>query len=153
MSTLQRAIEIAVEAHRGQSGRGGEPYILHPLRLMLQMTTEATRMVAVLHDVVEDNREWTLERLRAEGFARAIVEAVDALTRREGEAYLEFARRAGAHPLSRPVKLADLRDNMDMTRLPLLAARDHERLERYHAAWRLLSGEAPRDAASTGAAE
>lgn len=139
MSTLQRAIEIAVEAHSTQTGRDGEPYILHPLRMMAQFDTDDERMVAVLHDVVEDNPEWTLDRLRAEGFEAIIVAAVDHLTRREKESYMDFVARAAEHPLARRVKLADLRDNMNITRLPRLGGKDLERLERYHKAWLYLT--------------
>ncbi len=138
---LQRAIEIAVEAHAGQQGRDGSPYVLHPLRMMGQMSDDESRMVAALHDVVEDNPAWTLERLRAEGFPAAVVDAVDHLTRREGEDYADFVRRAAAHPLARRVKLADLRDNMDITRLPTLEEKDLKRLQRYHDAWRFLTGQ------------
>ena len=91
MSTLERAIGIACEAHAGQFDKGGEPYILHPLRLMLRMATEAERITAVLHDVVEDS-QFTIEDLIAEGFAREIVNAVAALSKREGEDYIQFVR-------------------------------------------------------------
>ena len=64
---LERAIEIAVEAHKGAKDKGGNPYVLHPLRVMLSLRTEEERMVGVLHDVVEDS-EWTFQQLVAEGF-------------------------------------------------------------------------------------
>ena len=82
MATLERALEIAAEAHRGQLDRTGEPYLLHPIRVMLRVRDESERLVALLHDVVEDNEAWTLDRLRAEGFPDEVVEAVDRLTRR-----------------------------------------------------------------------
>ena len=74
---LERAIRIAVEAHAGQIDKANEPYILHPLRVMFDVEGEVARMVAVLHDVVEDNEGWTFERLREEGFSPAIIEALD----------------------------------------------------------------------------
>lgn len=135
MSTLERAIAIAVQAHEGQTDKNGQPYILHPLRMMLRFRSEAEMMVAVLHDVVEDNPAWNFERLRQEGFAEDIIIAVDHLTRRESESYEEFADRAGSHPLARQVKLADLEDNMDLKRLKELTEKDKERLARYHRAW------------------
>lgn len=137
---LERAIDIAVDAHAGQTDRYGRPYILHPLRLMRQASTVAERIVAILHDVVEDNPAWTLNRLRNEGFADEIVEAVDNLTRRgDDEPYAEYVLRAASSPLSRRIKLFDLRDNMDLTSIPALDERAIERLRRYHAAWRALA--------------
>ncbi|NJN95255.1 MAG: HD domain-containing protein [Anaerolineales bacterium] len=142
MSTLERAIAIAVQAHQGQTDKNGQPYILHPLRMMLRLKSEAEMVVAVLHDVVEDNPAWNFERLRQEGFAEEIVTAVDHVTRRESESYEEFCERAGSHPLARRVKLADLEDNMDLKRLNTLTEKDKDRLARYHRAWlELTAGE------------
>ena len=134
MADIEEAIRIAVDAHRGQRDRGGAPYILHPLRVMLRVHTDAERMAAVLHDVVEDSA-WTLEDLRARGFADEVVAAVDALSRREGEDYGAFVERAAAHPVARRVKLADLEDNMDVRRLLTVGPKETERLARYRAAW------------------
>src|SRR5690606_22759929 len=116
MSTLERAIEIAVQAHAGATDKGGAPYILHPVRVMLRMRTDAERIAAVLHDVVEDT-EWTIERLRHEGFSEEVLRAVEALTKRKGEDYFDFCRRARCNEIARKVKLADLTDNMDLKRL------------------------------------
>jgi GTP diphosphokinase / guanosine-3',5'-bis(diphosphate) 3'-diphosphatase len=85
MSTLDRAIQIAVTAHAGQIDKGGEPYILHPLRVMLRMRNEEERIAAVLHDVVEDS-DSTFESLIAEGFSPNVICALEALTKRPGEA-------------------------------------------------------------------
>lgn len=137
---LEAAIALAVQAHRGQTQLNGEPYILHPLRLMMSVPDEPAKIVAVLHDVVEDTPT-TLESLRAAGFAEAIVMAVDHVTRREGESYEAFIQRIKPHPLARRVKLADLRDNMDVLRLPEVGERDLLRLQRYRAAWKELTGE------------
>ncbi len=137
MSTLERAVEIAAKAHAGALDRGGAPYILHPLRVMMQVSGDDEKIVAALHDVVEDS-DWTLEGLLAEGFSREIVEAVDALSRRidsKGkEPYEEFVRRAAANPLARPVKEADLMDNMNVFRLPELGDKELKRLAKYHRA-------------------
>jgi GTP diphosphokinase / guanosine-3',5'-bis(diphosphate) 3'-diphosphatase len=133
VSTLERAIAIACEAHAGQVDKAGQPYILHPLRLMLRMSTEAERITAVLHDVVEDSA-FTLEDLMAERFALEVVRAVDALSRREGEEYMEFVRRAAADPIAGPVKRVDLEDNLDLTRIPNPSVRDLERMRRYQRA-------------------
>ena len=137
MSTLNRAIVIAAEAHAEQVDKAGEAYILHPLRLMLQVTTEEERMAAVLHDVVEDS-PWTLDELRAQGFPEAVVRAVDHLTRREGETYLDFVERAGGDPVARVVKRADLEDNMDLSRIAEPTERDRQRIERYRKALEML---------------
>ena len=139
MSLLERAILLAVQAHRGQVDRSGAPYILHPLRVMFRVETENERIAAVLHDVVE-NTDWTLDGLRAEGFPEEIVQAVDCLTRREGESYDDRVARAAAHPIARRVKLADLEDNMDARRLTRWSEEDAARFERYHRAWRFITG-------------
>lgn len=139
--TLDDAILLAVQAHHGQRDKAGLPYILHPLRVMLGVQGETARMAAVLHDVVEDTPH-TLDDLRRLGYPEAVVRAVDALTRRDGEAYGAFVERAAADPVARLVKLADLEDNMDIRRLPVFGEPERRRLARYHAAWqRLTAGE------------
>lgn len=120
---LTDAILIATRAHRTMVDRAGKPYILHPLRVMLRMDTETERIVAVLHDVVEDT--WvTLDYLRHErGFSDEVIEALDALTRREGEPYFDYILRVKANPLATKVKLADLADNLDPAREESLGTR------------------------------
>ncbi|MFC8685940.1 HD domain-containing protein [Brevibacillus porteri] len=130
MSTLEKAIVIATQAHSGQTDKGGNPYILHPLRIMLKMPTVKTMIVAVLHDAIEDT-EVTSEQLRNEGFSEEIVEAVIALTRNDNETYMEFVRRAKQNPIARIVKLGDLEDNSDLSRITNPTERDYERLRRY----------------------
>jgi (p)ppGpp synthase/HD superfamily hydrolase len=137
MANLEHAILLAVNVHRGQTDKAGAPYILHPLRMMMRMQTDAERMAAVLHDVVEDT-PWTLEALRAEGFPDEVLEAVDRLTRRAGEPYDDFVRRAAEHPVARRVNIADLEDNLDVRRIAQVTEKDAERLTRYHRAWRSL---------------
>ena len=140
MSLLEEAIQIALEAHRGQLDRVGQPYVLHPLRVMGRVHTESERLVAVLHDVVEDSH-WTLADLRAKGFPEHVVAAVDCLTKREGEPYEALVERARGNRLARQVKLADLEDNMDLRRNPTLVENDLARLNRYRAAWAVLSAD------------
>ncbi len=144
MSTFEDALAIAVQAHRGQVDKAGEPYIMHPLRVMMRVTTPVERIVAVLHDVVEDSPT-TLDDLRAAGFGEEIVRAVDHLSRRDGETYEDYVERAAQDPLAHRVKLADLEDNMTITRLQTLDARAVERLGRYMRAYRRLTGESPGD--------
>ncbi len=134
MSLLEEAIGIALEAHRGQKDRAGAPYILHPLRMMSKAQTDAEKIVAVLHDVVEDS-DCTLEDLRRRGFPGEVLKAVDALTRREGESYEAFVQRAGKDSLARTVKLLDLADNMDLRRNGKASEEDLERFNRYYRAW------------------
>lgn len=134
MTPLEKAIFIAVQAHAGAKDKAGEVYILHPLRMMLKMSTETERIVAVLHDVVEDS-DWTLERLRQEGFSEEILNAVDHMTRRPGEDYEDFVHRAVRNQLALPVKIADLEDNLDQTRLKgELTEQDRARMARYQKA-------------------
>jgi (p)ppGpp synthase/HD superfamily hydrolase len=134
MSSLERAIAIAAEAHAGQVDKAGAPYVLHPLRMMLAVATPQERIVAVLHDVCEDCPGWSFERLREEGFSPEIVAALDSVTKREGEAYPDFVRRAAANPIGRSVKLADLRDNCDLSRIASPTADDLRRIEKYREA-------------------
>lgn len=134
---LERALEIAAGAHRGQRDKAGQPYILHPLRVMQACGTDEERIVAILHDVVEDS-DWTLDDLRGEGLAEDLVAAVDAMTRRENETYAEFVDRASRHPIARAVKIADLRDNLDMSRIADPTASDLQRAQKYQEALNML---------------
>jgi (p)ppGpp synthase/HD superfamily hydrolase len=134
MATLGKAIAIAAQAHQDQHDKAGAPYILHPLRMMLRMSSEAEMMAAVLHDVVEDT-DWTLDQLRQAGFAEEVVQAVECLTHRDHETYDEFVARVRTNAIASKVKLADLEDNMDMRRLRALTEKDTQRLHKYHQAW------------------
>jgi (p)ppGpp synthase/HD superfamily hydrolase len=131
MSSLERAIAIAAEAHAGQHDKAGAPYVLHPLRMMLRVASNDERIVAVLHDVCEDCPGWTFDRLRAEGFSEKILTALDTVTKRDGEAYEDFVRRAANNTIGRAVKLADLQDNCDLSRISNPTPRDFERIEKY----------------------
>ena len=137
--SLEKAIAIATEAHKGKTDRYGAPYILHPLRVMSRVDTDTEKTVAILHDVVEDTK-WTFNDLRREGFPEAIVAALDCLTKRKGETYESLIDRAAANPLARRVKLADLEDNLDIRRMETVTVKDAERLSKYLAAWRKLRG-------------
>lgn len=137
MSTLERAIEIAARAHAGEREKNDLPYILHPLRVMLAQRDDTTRVVAALHDVVEKS-DVGLDTLRAEGFASEVISAVDALSRRDGEDYFAFVERAGAHPVARPVKIADLRDNVAAVSARPRTNETSEKLARYRQALNLL---------------
>jgi len=138
--TLDRAIAIAAEAHTDQKDKTGISYILHPIRLMIQMDSEEAMIAAVLHDVVEDS-VWTLDDLRREGFSDEVLNAVDCLTHREGEGedYWDYIKRAGSDPIAIKVKLADLLDNLNPNRLDKVTEEDEKRFERYRKAQKMLS--------------
>jgi hypothetical protein len=139
---FERAVEIAARAHAGQTDKAGAPYLLHLLRVGLQQETEAAMIAGVLHDLLEDTA-WTAENLEREGFPSPVTKAVRHLTRRPGESYAAFAERAGENPIARQVKIADLEDNMDVTRLDAVEPADAERLGKYLRAWRHLTGQEP----------
>jgi (p)ppGpp synthase/HD superfamily hydrolase len=136
---LDKALGLAVQVHSGHVDRAGRPYLLHVLEVVSRCREDLdASIVAALHDVVEDS-SLTLRDLREQGFSSRVVEGVDALTRREGEAYEDSIERAAANPLARRVKLADLESNLDVRRLSQVAASDAGRLERYRKAWKRLS--------------
>ena len=135
---LERAIQIALEAHKGQLDKGGNPYILHPLRVMMSVDFELEKIVAVLHDVVEDSN-WTFEALLAERFSIEVIEALKSVTKKsDNEDYDSFIQRAIRNPISRKVKIADLRDNLDVTRIPELGEKDLQRISKYKKALKTL---------------
>jgi (p)ppGpp synthase/HD superfamily hydrolase len=139
MELLEKAIAIAVDAHREQKDRYGAPYILHPLRVMARVSTCPEKIIAVLHDVVEDT-DWTFKDLKGEGFPAKVIEALKCVTKKDGEAYEVFVKRSASNPLARRVKVADLEDNMDMRRMPVVTEQDRARLQKYLKAWRTLTG-------------
>ena len=113
---VNKAIDIAYDAHHGQKDKAGRPYFLHPVIVAQSMDTEAETCVALLHDVVEDT-DVTVADLR-EIFPAEITDAVDVLTHKPGISYEDYVRGIKANPIARKVKLADLAHNMDTTRMP-----------------------------------
>jgi (p)ppGpp synthase/HD superfamily hydrolase len=113
---VQKAMSIATIAHEGQSSKTGGPFIDHVRRVAEAVSGEDEVLVAWLHDVVEKGPGWTFDKLRAEGFSENVVEAVDAMSKRDGEEYFDFVRRSIQNPLARPVKRADLTDNLAQMR-------------------------------------
>lgn len=137
---MERAIEIATEAHRGQFDKAGNDYIEHPLRVMAAGETLEEKIVGVLHDVVEDGN-WTFDELLQEGFTSEVVEALRCVTKlSENEPYDKFIARVKTNPLAVRVKLNDLTDNMDIRRLPYLSDKDVKRLKKYLKAYKQLTG-------------
>ena len=135
MATLERAIEIARQAHSGQLDKAGKDYINHPLRVMEKGTTEEEKIVGVLHDVVEDS-DWTFSMLQAEGFSTEVMDALKCVTKfSEDEDYDHFIDRVLTNPLAVKVKLHDLEDNMDLSRLHHPIDLDIKRLQKYQRAY------------------
>ena len=132
--TLDEAIGVAVAAHAGQLDKAGKAYILHPLRVMMTVESrslDSARKIAVLHDVVEDS-EWTIESLHAKyGLTSDEQAALRLLTHGDGDDYAAYIERVATSPLARAVKLADLRDNLDVTRLVQVTDRDAKRISKY----------------------
>jgi (p)ppGpp synthase/HD superfamily hydrolase len=144
--TLQKAIEIAFEAHRHQTDKYGAPYLGHVTRVMNMGKTEDERICGVLHDVVEDT-DWTFEQLAAEGFKAEILEALRCVTKLSpDEDYDHFISRILPNRLACQVKLNDLTDNMDIRRMPEVTEEDVSRLNKYLRAYKQVS--AAVDAAS-----
>ena len=137
---LERAIEIAVSAHKSQVDKGGSPYILHPIRVMMSLNSEDEKIVGVLHDVVEDSDEWDFERLIKEGFSEQVINALKSVTKSSGnENYKEFIKRARHNKIGRSVKIADIKDNLDIHRLGALQISDLERINKYKMALAILN--------------
>lgn len=130
MATLEQAIALAAQQHAGQVDKANAPYILHPLRVMLNVPTIEHKIVAVLHDVLEDT-ETSTEDLRKLGFQQQIIDAILALTKKVGESRLQAAQRTVQNPIARVVKLADIADNMDLSRIQSPTIKDFERLKEY----------------------
>ncbi|MBB3660835.1 (p)ppGpp synthase/HD superfamily hydrolase [Rhizobium sp. BK650] len=112
MQHLDHAIQIALEAHEGQTDKVGRPYFEHCQRVALLVSGDEARTIAYLHDIVEKGKGWTLDRLKEEGFPPSVVSAVDALTRRSAESDEELVRRAASNAMAFLVKQADLEDNL-----------------------------------------
>ena len=134
----RKAMLIAYKAHAGDLDHSGVPYILHPVHLAEQMTTEDTCVVALLHDVMEDTFV-TEETLRKAGFTEPQLTALKLMTHRDGVPYMEYVEKIRENPIARAVKLADLRHNSDLTRLDEVRKKDLDRVEKYRRAIELLS--------------
>ena len=136
---LERAIQIAVEAHAGVKDKGGKAYILHPISVMMRCETDEEKIVAILHDVIEDT-DWTFEALRQEGFSETIITALETVTKlSEDEDYDEFIQRSLNNEIGRKVKIADLRENLDVTRIGQLTDKDIARINKYKRALSVLT--------------
>ena len=136
---LDRAKAIATSAHEGQVDKAGKPYIKHPMRVMNMGKTVEEKIAGVLHDVVEDS-DWTFEMLEKEGIPKDVMDALRCVTKlSEDEDYDHFIERVKTNPLAVKVKLNDLKDNMDITRLGEVTEKDLARLNKYIRAYRQLT--------------
>jgi len=140
ISLLEKSIIIATRAHSGQFDKGGNPYILHPLRVMLSLDNDEDRIVGILHDVLEDT-SITLRHLEDNGFHGEIeiLDALVSITRKSNESYKDFILRVKLNPIALRVKLADLKDNMNISRINSPTEKDFLRIEKYKKAYKLLT--------------
>lgn len=134
---LEKALMIAAKAHAGQTDKAGAAYIFHPIRVSCRCFTDEEKIVSLLHDVIEDT-DVTEDYLLSEGFPRNIVDSVLSVTRNEDESYDDFIKRCRLNPIGRQVKLHDLEDNMDISRLRQVTEKDLARLNKYIEAYRYL---------------
>lgn len=134
---FQIALELAVEKHKNQTDKAGNPYILHPLHVMENVNSKEGKIVAILHDIIEDT-DVTEDYLLKIRLSKRIVDAVVALTRSEDMDYQEYIKNLSSNPLAKEVKLADLEHNMDLKRLPTLEEKDLERNRKYQIAYHYL---------------
>ena len=137
---VEKALKLALEIHAGQVDKAGKPYILHPLRLMSKFSTDDEMITALMHDVVEDG-DITLADLENLGFSKNVVSAIDCLTKRDNESYEAFISRINQNSLAKKIKIEDLKDNMDLTRLDSISDKDIARVKKYHKALSVLLAE------------
>ena len=140
MSTIEIAIALAAKKHAGQIDKAKHPYIFHPLRIMFKMKSPEQQIVAVLHDILEDT-DTTVVDLISLGFNQDIIDAILALTKKKNESRIEAAYRAVKNPLARIVKLADVTDNMDLSRITQPSTKDILRLKEYKHVYQILTTE------------
>ena len=138
MDIIEKLLEIALKAYIGKKDKAGKTYILHPLRIMAKMTTEKEMAIALLHDVIEDS-DFTAEDLLNDNIPSDVVEAVQCLTKENGESYEEFVIRVAKNKLAAKIKKADIEDNINVLRLSAVEDKDLERIVKYHKAWHYLN--------------
>ena len=128
----KKAMKVAYDAHSGQTDKSGLPYIFHPIHLAEQMQDEISACVAVLHDVIEDT-SISIFDLREEGFPEDVLDALLLLTHADGSPYMSYIRAIKTNPVATTVKIADLKHNMDLSRLSESSIDDKAktRIEKY----------------------
>lgn len=138
MNKYELALKIATEAHKGQVDKAGVPYINHPLTVASLVDTEEEKIVALLHDTIEDTNI-TEQDLLNYGFSNKIVEAVKLLTHNKNVPYMDYIAKIKDNKLARKVKIADLTHNSDLSRLKEITEKDKKRYEKYQKALLYLS--------------
>ena len=136
----KKALKLCYDAHKDQLDKSGMPYVFHPFHLAEQMDDEITTIVALLHDIIEDSK-YTLEDIEQMGFSKEAIQAIDVLTHKPEDTYMEYIEKVATNKIAKIVKLADLEHNSDKTRLDYLTEKDLHRLEKYAVARGMLSGE------------
>ena len=127
---------LATKAHEGQTDKAGLPYITHPERVASRLSTPEAQVVGWLHDTVEDT-PITLRDIEAT-FGPETAAAVDAISRRDGEPWPDYLDRVAANPMARQVKISDLIDNSNLSRIPHVTLKDVERQKKYNKALKKL---------------
>lgn len=130
MGIVELALEIATSAHKGQVDKAGKDYINHPMTVASYVNTDEEKATALLHDVIEDT-EYTADKLITLGIPTNVVEAVKVLTKNKGTDYMDYLSLVKANPIARAVKLADLKHNMQIERIPNPTDKDYKRIEKY----------------------
>ena len=138
MDDVKYAEDFARMAHKGQKDKGGHDYINHPIAVAKMVNTDVDKIVALLHDVLEDTD--VKEVAIRWHFGNEVADAVLALTRRENEDYFDFIQRAKNNPIAKRVKIADITHNMDFSRLNEITNEDRARLKKYYKALDILQG-------------
>lgn len=134
---LELAIQVATEAHKGQTDKGGNPYILHPQAVAASLDSTENKIVAYLHDVIEDT-DITLDDLERMGFTYRIVNSIRILTKSKDISYDDYLKSVKKDSNAWHVKMADIKHNMDISRIPEPTAKDYSRLEKYKKALKFL---------------
>lgn len=136
---LEKAAHLMLEMHKGQTDKAGQPYFLHPMRVALNCETPVQKAVAFLHDILEDT-PLTADNLKDLGFSTDVIEAIQSVTRKKDENYEDFIVRCSFNPTGRFVKIRDLEDNLNVTRLQKIDSAAADRINRYLKALRFLKG-------------
>ena len=138
-TATKKALRMCFDAHKEQEDKSGLPYVFHPFHLAEQMQDETTTIVALLHDVVEDT-DYTLEKLKKEGFGDVVIDALALLTHDDDTPYMDYVARIKENPVAKAVKLADLAHNSDLSRMDAIDEKVMERYRNYQEAIALLKG-------------
>lgn len=138
---LEKALKLAIEAHKGQTDLSGLSYILHPLNVMFKVKSEKAKIVAILHDIIEDT-PITIFILQDLGFSNEIIEAIELLTRKKSQDYFEYIEILSQNYLAREVKIADLEHNLDVIRFKKFGLFESTQITKHHKALKLIQRKA-----------